>query len=989
MRTLVTATALALCTSGLVPVAVAHADAASTSDGTSDTTTPIKHLVVVFQENASFDHYFGTYPEAANPPGDPPFTSRPDTPTVNNLLPSALNGNRDLRATNPNSAKPFRLDRSQFVTCSQSHSYRPEERAANLGRMDRFVQATDNSGCPLPRPVPGPQVMGYFDGNTVTALWNYAQHFALEDNAFGTTYGPSTPGALNLVAGRTTGATASPDDNSVVTQGTVFGDPDPMTDDCADGARRASLSGTNVGDLLSQAGVSWGWFQGGFRPTGVSDQGIAACGASHLNLGHPVPASETDSTPDYEAHHDPFQYFASTANPHHLPPSSVAAIGHDDQAQHQYDLTDFWAAAESGGLPAVSFLKARGYQDGHPGWPNSNPLDEQDFLVDTLNRLQRLPEWGDTAVVLLWDDSDGQYDHQFPPNVHFSGNVALDTLYGVGKADSPQALMCMAPPGQPAPPAEKVFPVRCGYGERLPLLVVSPYAQENVVDHTLVDQTSVLRFIEDNWGLPRLGQGSFDGEAGSLLGMFDFTRRRDDVLLLNHLTGNPDRPPTMDHVSLAPDPPRTDDTLTVTADVGDADLDPTNGRREQVTTSYQWFVGDTRLDESGPTLDLSTPGHGDSGDIVTVRVTADDGLESTVQTSHVAVDDSRPTIALSRQDADVAYSDGLSPISVTTSDPDGDAVTVDATGLPAGLAVSRGDDGSYRIGGVVAGPTGVYDAEVTVSDGTLTASTSLRITVRQEDATLAYTGDLLSSTGSPTGTAADVDLRAHVVQADDGTPGDLARAEVLFDLYAPGNTGGPPDATYSAQADTEGDAAAQVSALPTGTWTVVVRTDPGRGGFAAPPSHPVPLTVFAPDPGGVVAGAGWVPDGSARGTFTLAARTRSDGRPTGQSWYAFRGPNGSEILVRSTSWLGGGLAISRGRATLAGTGVVTVLDDRGRAVQVIDGARFRVDAVDAGGRRTPDSYALSVFASDGVLFHDLGSLTAPQQLGGGRIVVQP
>ena len=94
-----------------------------------DTTTPIKHLVVVFQENASFDHYFGTYPQAANPPGDPPFTARPDTPTVNNLLPSPLNGNRDLRVTNPNAAKPFRLDRSQFITCSQSHGV-PSPRSA-------------------------------------------------------------------------------------------------------------------------------------------------------------------------------------------------------------------------------------------------------------------------------------------------------------------------------------------------------------------------------------------------------------------------------------------------------------------------------------------------------------------------------------------------------------------------------------------------------------------------------------------------------------------------------------------------------------------------------------------------------------------------------------------------------------------------------------------------------------------------------------------
>ena len=157
MRTLVTATALALCTSGLVPVPSPGRRRIG-SDITADTTTPIEHLVVVFQENASFDHYFGTYPLAANPPGDPPFTARTDTPTVNNLLPSALNGNRDLRVTNPNAAMPFRLDRSQFITCSQSHTYRPEERAANLGRMDRFVQATDNSG--LPPSASGPVAAG-------------------------------------------------------------------------------------------------------------------------------------------------------------------------------------------------------------------------------------------------------------------------------------------------------------------------------------------------------------------------------------------------------------------------------------------------------------------------------------------------------------------------------------------------------------------------------------------------------------------------------------------------------------------------------------------------------------------------------------------------------------------------------------------------------------------------------------------------------------
>src|SRR4051794_8901421 len=152
MRTLVSA--LAACTVGLVwPVAVAAADPSSASDNGVATSTPIRHLVVIFQENASFDHYFGTYPVAANPPGDPPFVARKGTPDVNNLLPTPLNGNRDLRAVNPNLSKPFRLDRSQFVTCSQDHSYRAEQRSANQGQMDKFVQQADNSTCTgLPRP---------------------------------------------------------------------------------------------------------------------------------------------------------------------------------------------------------------------------------------------------------------------------------------------------------------------------------------------------------------------------------------------------------------------------------------------------------------------------------------------------------------------------------------------------------------------------------------------------------------------------------------------------------------------------------------------------------------------------------------------------------------------------------------------------------------------------------------------------------------------
>ena len=120
----------------------------------------------------------------------------------------------------------------------------------------------------------------------------------------------------------------------------MYGDPDPMYDDCADAPTHVEMSGTNVGDLLTGAGVSWGWFQGGFARGNPVDEPAAVCDKMSTNL-----AGIADA--DYEAHHDPFQYFASTASPHHLPPSSDAAIGHDDQANHQYDLRDFWTG-ESG-----------------------------------------------------------------------------------------------------------------------------------------------------------------------------------------------------------------------------------------------------------------------------------------------------------------------------------------------------------------------------------------------------------------------------------------------------------------------------------------------------------------------------------------------------------------------------------------------------------------------------------------------------------------
>jgi len=613
----------------------------------SKTKTPIKHVVIIFQENASFDHYFATYPDAKNTDGTP-FHAKEDTPTVNGLtdgnakFPERVHvGLHDFNPNNPapggssptlvpdpnGAANPFRMTPAQIVTCSNNHDYKGEQTATDAGFMDKFPQVNNSNGAGCSND--GSTVMGYFDGNTVTAMWNWAQRFAMSDNSWGTTYGPSTPGALNLISGQTAGAvvhswggskgqtgqladtpvtTTIPDIffvgatnpsvsadflnaagvsvQQLVQTGTLVTDLDPYLDDCGTdkGGTSASnpanafsftveLTGTNVGVLLNEKGITWGWFAGGFRPAAtknpvVNDPNNPLAGVSNdpfgvppgtipgglgdgsaKNIGMPTfqPATcasshtlHPDATTtfdgkaslhpprgDYNPHHSPFQYYAKTRNPHHLPPSSVANIGKTDQANHQYDLTDFFAALKNGNLPAVSYLKGINRDDGHPGG-ESDPLAEQRFLAQTINILQQSPEWAETAVFIAWDDSDGWYDHAAPPLLNPSSAAGFDAVAGAGNCGTPKADALQA---------------RCGFGPRLVLNLVSPWAKVNYVDHSLTDQASLLRFVEDNWDLnyvdgpavhdPNNGlrtpgfalapqKQSFDVVTGSFDNMFDF-----------------------------------------------------------------------------------------------------------------------------------------------------------------------------------------------------------------------------------------------------------------------------------------------------------------------------------------------------------------------------------------------------------------------------------------------------------------------------------
>jgi phospholipase C len=597
--------AAATVAAGATALATGATSSASASGHSPEAATPITHLVVIFQENVSFDHYFGTYPNAANTSGQT-FTAKPGTPSVDGLTAALL-------TNNPNGVNPRRYDPTNIndvLTCDQDHNYNDEQRAFDGGKMDKFPQTVgqgSGNGPTGAKCVAG-DVMNYYDGNTTTALWNYAQQYAMSDNSYGTTFGPSSPGAINLVSGDTGGVdmTHTANNPSIATPAapnadltadgrggySLTSDAQPYWDDCS--TRDAvAMSGQNIGDELNNAGLSWGWFEGGFRPTTSFADAASATGHAGqststfipdefknggfstsvphssnqgiCNAVHPVGAGlqsplatgtgQYGYKDDYIPHHEPFQYYASTANPHHLTVPTNAKgqdtmaglreIGTDTQSyvngqpqfntpNHNYDTSDFdqlVSAIHQGdlppsALPAVSFLKAPGYQDGHAAY--SDPIDEQEFVVNQINALQQTPDWKNTAVIISYDDSDGWYDHAYSGVTNPSTSVA-DALTGVGMCGSGTPLG-----GQQG---------RCGYGPRLPFMVISPWAKSNDVDHTLTDQSSIIRFVEDNWGLPQIS-GSFDNVAGSLNGFFDFAKNyghapNKGTFLLDPNTGQP------------------------------------------------------------------------------------------------------------------------------------------------------------------------------------------------------------------------------------------------------------------------------------------------------------------------------------------------------------------------------------------------------------------------------------------------------------------
>jgi phospholipase C len=557
---------------GVASAQMAHAQKVFAATANAQTTTPIKHVVVIFDENASYDHYFGTYPNATNTDGEP-FYASPNTPDVQDTAGLTT----QLLTHNPNASNPQRLDPDNIndvLTCDQNHDYTPEQNAFDGGKMDQF-EATDGTATasgtsPTGQACSASTVMDYYDGNTVTALWNYANAYAMSDNYFDTEFGPSTVGALDVTSGNTGGVDVDHAVRNVLepSQGYVapdgnggysdIGDAQPYWDDCSTGAALA-LTGTNIGNLLNNKDLSWGWFQGGFTPT-TPYSGPVSTASSYNQLDNPDAVTCTTSHPvgaavggtgqygteaDYSAHYDGFQFYASTANPHHLAPTSLNVVGTDtatpgefNTANHNYDVStfnDLVSGIQHGQIspeqfPAVTYLKAPVYETGHPA--SSDPIDEQNWIVSEVNQIESLPTWSSTAIFITYDDSDGWYDSAFSGVTNPSKGPA-DTLDGAGVCGSEAS-------STPLYNEQS----RCGYGARLPLVVISPYARQDYVGNTLTSQASIVQFIEQNWNLGQI-PGSFDAVTGSLDSLFDFSKtpsQLDPPLYLSPTTGEPSYP---------------------------------------------------------------------------------------------------------------------------------------------------------------------------------------------------------------------------------------------------------------------------------------------------------------------------------------------------------------------------------------------------------------------------------------------------------------
>ena len=462
----------------------------------------IEHIIVIYAENRSFDNLYGLFPGAngvkqASPEqytqidhDGKPFKELPpiwDTDPKNPPLFERL----------PN--KPFQIDRPSLnmplsaKTRDLVHRFYQNIEQINGGKNNKFAAISDAGGL----------VMGYYDGSKLP-LWQWAQDYVLADNFFMAAYGGSFLNHQWLVCACTPRFPDAPeekrtplDEHGLLKRkpnsppSAMFGAPKfeggelPFTADgyviatvqppfqpskippsprgdlsFADTAKNPlpPLTEKTIGDTLSAKNISWAWYAGGWKQA-------LADGMQPSDAKRQVIYSEKPGAINFQAHHQPFNYYARFAP------------GSPDREVHLQDGEDFLLAIEKGTLPQVAFYKPTGQLNEHPGY--TDVISGDQHVDDILNKIKLSPIWKKTAVIVTYDENGGFWDHVAPP-----------------KGD------------------------RWGPATRIPAIVISPFAKRHFVDHTVYDTTSIIKFITLRFGLEPLP--GVRANAGDLLNAFDF-----------------------------------------------------------------------------------------------------------------------------------------------------------------------------------------------------------------------------------------------------------------------------------------------------------------------------------------------------------------------------------------------------------------------------------------------------------------------------------
>ncbi len=419
----------------------------------------INHLIVIYQENWSFDSLYGSFPGAngiANAGDAVKQVDKSGTPYT--TLPQPVDTSKRPAVPDPRfpadlPVQPF--DLSKYVPSTGHindlvHRYYQEQYQIDGGKMDKFVAWSDAAG----------EVMGYYNATDMPE-GKLAQQYTIADNFFHSAFGgsflnhqwlicactPQWPNApeskkavLDATGVMTKDGAVTPDGYIINTSFTVN---TPHPANITDTTQLVpNLTNPTIGDRLNDKNISWAWYSGGWNDA------VA---------GKPDPL--------FQYHHQALAFYANYAD------------GTPGRAAHLKDEQDFMTALSSNSLPAVSFIKPLGPDNEHPGY--TNLMQGQQHVADLVAAVQNSPYWADTAIVITYDEHGGRWDHVAPPVID-----------------------------------------KWGPGSRVPAIIISPFAKKGYVDHTQYETVSILKFIETRWGLQALTDR--DAKAADLTAAFDF-----------------------------------------------------------------------------------------------------------------------------------------------------------------------------------------------------------------------------------------------------------------------------------------------------------------------------------------------------------------------------------------------------------------------------------------------------------------------------------